>query len=299
MSSPSFGARKRATVIAGIGAVSVLGTVLAGCSSGSDSAADAGPAQSGGTLRYGLSQAPTCADPAQAGSNQTVYVTRTVVDSLTDQNPDTGEITPWLAKSWEISPDAASFTFVLRDDATFSDGTPVTADSVKKTFDSVKNLGPNASLAKSYLSSYTGYRRRRCSHGEDQFLRTQCSVPAGNFDATARNPRRFHHRAGIRAALPRCSGDRLRTVRVHRLAAGQERQDRQACGIQLGVGRGRASGVRPTSTASTSRWSPNPVVAGRQRGLRPTRCGQRCASAGRARRSRAQADESSQGRTRV
>ena len=156
MSSPSFGARKRATVIAGIGAVSVLGTVLAGCSSGSDSAADAGPAQSGGTLRYGLSQAPTCADPAQAGSNQTVYVTRTVVDSLTDQNPDTGEITPWLAKSWEISPDAASFTFVLRDDATFSDGTPVTADSVKKTFDSVKNLGPNASLAKSYLSSYTG-----------------------------------------------------------------------------------------------------------------------------------------------
>lgn len=99
MSSPSFGARKRATVIAGIGAVSVLGTVLAGCSSGSDSAADAGPAQSGGTLRYGLSQAPTCADPAQAGSNQTVYVTRTVVDSLTDQNPDTGEITPWLAKS--------------------------------------------------------------------------------------------------------------------------------------------------------------------------------------------------------
>ncbi|MDJ0115054.1 ABC transporter substrate-binding protein, partial [Rhodococcus erythropolis] len=54
------------------------------------------------------------------------------------------------------SPDAASFTFVLRDDATFSDGTPVTADSVKKTFDSVKNLGPNASLAKSYLSSYTG-----------------------------------------------------------------------------------------------------------------------------------------------
>lgn len=157
MSSSSFGARSRGTAVAGIGAIAVLGTVLAGCSSTTgDAAADAGPAQSGGTLRYGLSQAPTCADPAQAASNQTVYVARTVVDSLTDQNPETGEITPWLAKSWEISSDAASFTFELRDDVTFSDGTPVTADSVKKSFDTVKTLGPNAALAKSYLSSYTG-----------------------------------------------------------------------------------------------------------------------------------------------
>ena len=200
------------------------------------------PAQSGGTLRYGLSQAPTCADPAQAGSNQTVYVTRTVVDSLTDQNPDTGEITPWLAKSWEISPDAASFTFVLRDDATFSDGTPVTADSVKKTFDSVKNLGPNASLAKSYLSSYTGTdvvdahtAKINFSGPNVQFLQAtstpQLGILADSTTALASEQR-----------CPGCSGDRLRTVRVHRLAAGQERQDRQACGIQLGVGRGRASG---------------------------------------------------------
>ncbi|MGC0365637.1 peptide/nickel transport system substrate-binding protein [Rhodococcus sp. 27YEA15] len=157
MSSSSHGARSRVTVIAGIGAISILGTVLAGCSSDSgDSAGASGTAQPGGTLRYGLSTAPTCADPGQAGTNQTVYVTRTVVDSLTDQSTDTGEIKPWLAKSWEISPDASSFTFTLRDDVTFSDGTPLTADSVKKTFDSVKDLGPNASLAKSYLSDYTG-----------------------------------------------------------------------------------------------------------------------------------------------
>ncbi|MFE4498704.1 ABC transporter substrate-binding protein [Rhodococcus sp. NPDC056743] len=157
MSSRSIGARSRVTVVAGIGAISVLGTVLAGCSTSSgDTSADAGPAQSGGTLRYGLSTAPTCADPAQAGTNQTVYVTRSVVDSLTDQNVESGEITPWLAKSWDISPDAASFTFKLRDDVTFSDGTPVTAASVKKNFDVVKDLGPNAALAKSYLSTYTG-----------------------------------------------------------------------------------------------------------------------------------------------
>ncbi|WP_234797855.1 hypothetical protein [Mycolicibacterium neoaurum] len=36
------------------------------------------------TLRYGLSSAPSCADPAQASTNQTVNVARQVVDSLVD-----------------------------------------------------------------------------------------------------------------------------------------------------------------------------------------------------------------------
>ena len=117
-----------------------------------------GPPQPGGTLRYGLSQAPTCSDPAQAGTNQTIYVTRQMVDSLTDQNPDTGEITPWLAESWEVSADATSFTFELRDGVTFSDGTPVTASSVKNNFDAIVHSigGVKAPSAVSYLSGYTG-----------------------------------------------------------------------------------------------------------------------------------------------
>ncbi|NUP26420.1 MAG: ABC transporter substrate-binding protein, partial [Nocardia sp.] len=58
---------------------------LAACGSGVDPAAVSGPPQPGGTLRYGLSQAPTCSDPAQSGTNQTIYVTRQIADSLTDQ----------------------------------------------------------------------------------------------------------------------------------------------------------------------------------------------------------------------
>ncbi|KAA0017099.1 ABC transporter substrate-binding protein [Antrihabitans cavernicola] len=130
--------------------------MLVACGGADGDAAAAGPAQPGGTLRYGLSVAPTCADPAQSGTNQTIYVTRQIVDSLTDQDPKTGEIKPWLAQSWQVAPDASSFTFTLKDGVTFSDGTPVTADSVKKNFDAVKDLGPDGALAKSYLSGYTG-----------------------------------------------------------------------------------------------------------------------------------------------
>ncbi|WP_237341909.1 ABC transporter substrate-binding protein [Williamsia soli] len=151
-------ARMSRPLIAVAGAALLSATLLSACGSDdSSSGGDAGPAQPGGTLRYGLSQAPTCSDPAQGGSNQTIYVTRQVVDSLTDQDPKTGDITPWLAESWEISPDAKAFTFKLKDGVTFSDGTPVTADSVKKNFDAIGTLGAaKAPLAASYLSGYTG-----------------------------------------------------------------------------------------------------------------------------------------------
>ncbi|MCZ4552358.1 ABC transporter substrate-binding protein [Gordonia rubripertincta] len=151
-------ARMSRPLVAVAGAALMSATLLSACGSDDSSGGgDAGPAQPGGTLRYGLSQAPTCSDPAQGGSNQTIYVTRQVVDSLTDQDPKTGDITPWLAESWEISPDAKSFTFKLKDGVTFSDGTPVTADSVKKNFDAIGTLGAaKAPLAGSYLSGYTG-----------------------------------------------------------------------------------------------------------------------------------------------
>ncbi|WP_041560005.1 ABC transporter substrate-binding protein [Nocardia farcinica] len=149
--------RRRHRILALAGALAAAVGVT-GCGGGTAApGADAGPPQPGGTLRYGLSQAPTCADPAQAGTNQTLYVTRQVVDSLTDQDPRTGELRPWLARSWEVSPDATTFTFHLADGVTFSDGTPLTAESVRNTFDAVARLGTVKSpLGASYLSEYTG-----------------------------------------------------------------------------------------------------------------------------------------------
>ncbi|NUS94782.1 MAG: ABC transporter substrate-binding protein [Nocardia sp.] len=131
---------------------------LAACGSGVDPAAVSGPPQPGGTLRYGLSQAPTCSDPAQSGTNQTIYVTRQIADSLTDQDPASGELRPWLAQRWEVSPDARTFTFHLRDGVTFSDGTPLTAESVRGTLDSIVHVlgGAKAPLAATYLAGYAG-----------------------------------------------------------------------------------------------------------------------------------------------
>ncbi len=131
---------------------------LAACGADTAGGESAGPPQPGGTLRYGLSQPPTCSDPAQSGTNQTLYVTRQIVDSLVDQDPASGEIRPWLADSWTVAPDARGFTFHLREGIIFSDGTPLTAESVRRNFDAIVHTvgAAKAPLAASYLAGYTG-----------------------------------------------------------------------------------------------------------------------------------------------
>ena len=188
-------------------AAAVLGAALTACGSGTAATSEpAGDPQPGGTLRYGLSQAPTCADPAQAGSNQTIYVARQVVDSLTDQDPETGAIVPWLAESWESNAEGTQFTFRLKDGVTFSDGTPFTADSVKKNFDAIVNTlgGVKAPQAVGFLAGYTG-----TTVVDDRTAQVNFSAPNAPFlQATA------SHQLGLlsaadtaKSAEERCTGE--------------------------------------------------------------------------------------------
>ncbi|WHZ57333.1 nickel ABC transporter substrate-binding protein [Metabacillus hrfriensis] len=50
-----------------------------------------------------------------------------------------GELKPHLAESWEISEDGKVYTFHLRQDVKFSDGTSFNAEIVKKNFDTILN----------------------------------------------------------------------------------------------------------------------------------------------------------------
>jgi peptide/nickel transport system substrate-binding protein len=120
------------------------------------SGADAGPPRPGGTLRFAVSSDQGCVDPQQVGSNDSIYSLRQVVDSLTDQDPATGELRPWLATAWEGNADATAYTFTLREGVTFSDGTPLDAAAVQANFDAVQRLGPRGSLPKGYLAGYQG-----------------------------------------------------------------------------------------------------------------------------------------------
>ncbi len=62
-------------------------------------------------------------------------VSDNLVDRLTWQDPKTGAIEPWIAKSWTISADHLTYTFRLRSGVTFSDGTALDAQVVKDNLD--------------------------------------------------------------------------------------------------------------------------------------------------------------------
>ncbi|MEQ9726119.1 ABC transporter substrate-binding protein [Pseudomonas sp. WHRI 8822A] len=95
-------------------------------------------------------------DPFQVYWLEHRVLLRNVAESLTDQDPKSGEIIPWLAKSWTISDDALTYTFQLRDDVTFSNGERFDAKAVKTAFDSNKALASElpATFGATYLAGF-------------------------------------------------------------------------------------------------------------------------------------------------
>ena len=108
-------------------------TLLFACSTGSD---DSGAA-SGGTggekvLRF-VSVYPANTTDAQVV--HTAFILNSgAVESLVGLDPDTLQLYPWLAESWE-TPDAQHWTFQIRQGVTFHNGKKMTAEDVKYSFD--------------------------------------------------------------------------------------------------------------------------------------------------------------------
>lgn len=74
-----------------------------------------------------------------------------VQESLITRNPDTLEWEGLIAKSWKVSDDGLVISFQLRDDVTFSDGVPLTAEDVVFTFDFTMTDAIQAPRERAYL----------------------------------------------------------------------------------------------------------------------------------------------------
>jgi peptide/nickel transport system substrate-binding protein len=108
-----------------VAAVAIV--VLAG------SLASAQTARRGGTLRVGLEADPPNMDPHQSVAAVDRQVYQNLFDKLVDINQDL-EIVPMLATSWAISNNGRTYTFKLRPNVVFHDGTPFNADAVAYNF---------------------------------------------------------------------------------------------------------------------------------------------------------------------
>jgi peptide/nickel transport system substrate-binding protein len=108
---------------------------------------------SGGTLTIGLPVEPETLDPGDAVYVQEQFILMNLFDSLLSISPD-GELHPGLATAWEPNADYSEFTFTLRQDVTFHDGTPFTAEAVKASFDHINSEAVLESGGKSLLQDH-------------------------------------------------------------------------------------------------------------------------------------------------
>lgn len=84
----------------------------------------------GGTLRVLVAEEPACLDIYRCNQAQT-YQTP-MQNLLVQYDPKEGKtLVPDLAESWQVSPDGRSYTFKVRREARFHDGTPWTADDMQ------------------------------------------------------------------------------------------------------------------------------------------------------------------------
>lgn len=146
----------------GIGAGVAAAFGLAACGTGSASGSSAGGASaSGGTLTMGIASTPDTLDPGATGLALTLLISMAMFDPLVWWLPDGkggSEFVPGLAESYTVSPDASVYTFKLRKDVTFHDGTKFDASAVKATYDHI--VDP-ATKSKSGLGALGPYKETK------------------------------------------------------------------------------------------------------------------------------------------
>ena len=89
----------------------------------------------GGTLNMGVAFDATNFDPAQTQDNMSLWVEMQIFSRLVRVNNVGTDLEGDLAESWDVSDDGTEYTFHLRPDAMFGDGSPVTADDVVYSFE--------------------------------------------------------------------------------------------------------------------------------------------------------------------
>ncbi|HEU4807362.1 MAG TPA: ABC transporter substrate-binding protein, partial [Homoserinimonas sp.] len=139
--------RNRHRTIATAAALATLALLASGCSA--EPTAPTGPV-SGGILVYATGDAePTCLDPHVGGNYPQALVATQYLESLVSKDAG-GEVIPWLATEWAEAEDGLSWEFTLRDDVSFTDGTPLTAEAVQANVEHL--LDPATASSTGYLA---------------------------------------------------------------------------------------------------------------------------------------------------
>ncbi|MCP1501368.1 peptide/nickel transport system substrate-binding protein [Curtobacterium herbarum] len=135
-------------IVTGVASAATILLAVAACSGGGAPGDSSTPVR-GGTLTYASGDAePTCLDPHVGGNYPQALLATQYIEELVGL--DDGEPTPELATKWSTSNDGKTLTFTLRDDVTFTDGTPFDAAAVVANIEHVQD--PATASSTGYLA---------------------------------------------------------------------------------------------------------------------------------------------------
>ena len=115
-------------------------TLLAGCSNTDPSSSSNGQTDKNASQTIAIAQSANFSmgfAPAVQSYEATYYMNNFYEPLVKYQD---GEYQPCLATDWTNSDDGLTYTFHLREDVKFNDGTPFNAEAVKLYFDNMKSV---------------------------------------------------------------------------------------------------------------------------------------------------------------
>jgi oligopeptide transport system substrate-binding protein len=189
-----------------------VGAVLtAACSTGKANSPYFGKVDppKGQEMRYISGSEPESLDPPVSSGQPEARIMMALFDGLTEYDPKTGQPIPALAESWESNEDNSVFTFHLRA-ATWSDGTPITADDF--VYSIRRGLAPALASRLAYMA-YDISNAQAYNEG-DVYARDRAT---GAFVMDPALPKE-------RLVLPGDEADRVKALATPALAAARDKE---------------------------------------------------------------------------
>jgi len=113
------------------------------------------PSEKEQILTISLDGESVTVDPHVAASRAFTLLDRNIYEPLVGLKRDTYELEPVLAESWDVSPDQLTYTFHLRKDVKFHDGTPFNAEAAKVSLERQLATKKGSYWVLSYLKEIT------------------------------------------------------------------------------------------------------------------------------------------------
>ncbi|AHH08298.1 peptide ABC transporter substrate-binding protein [Borrelia anserina] len=104
---------------------------------------------------------PKSIDPQLAEDKIGAHIIAQMFSGIVEGDSKTGGYKPGLAKSWDISDDGTVYTFHLREGVIWSDGVPITAEGIRKSYLRILN--------KETASNYVGMVKSTIKNAKDYY----------------------------------------------------------------------------------------------------------------------------------